>query len=73
MPEGSLDRLFDRLYRIDPSRSRDLGGDGLGLAICKQIVQDHGGEIKASRAQLGGLLIEIVLPVGDVGGRAANI
>jgi len=73
VPEGSLDRLFDRLYRVDPSRSRDLGGDGLGLAICKQIVQDHDGEIKASRAQLGGLLIEIVLPVGDVRGRAANL
>ncbi|MCX5826720.1 MAG: ATP-binding protein [Deltaproteobacteria bacterium] len=73
VPEGSLDRLFDRLYRVDPSRSRDLGGDGLGLAICKQIVQAHNGEIKASHANLGGLLIVIVLPVSEAGGRAANL
>ncbi|MFA5180116.1 MAG: ATP-binding protein [Syntrophales bacterium] len=73
VPEASLDRLFDRLYRVDPSRSRDLGGDGLGLAICKQIVQAHDGEIKASHANLGGLLIEIVLPVSEAGGRAANL
>jgi len=73
VPEGSLDRLFDRLYRVDPSRSRDLGGDGLGLAICREIVRAHDGEIKASRAPSGGLLIEIVLPVGDVKGGPANL
>ncbi|MCK9392376.1 MAG: ATP-binding protein [Syntrophales bacterium] len=73
VPEASLIRLFDRLYRVDPSRSRDLGGDGLGLAICKQIVQAHDGEIKASHAKLGGLLIEIVLPVGDIRSRPVNL
>jgi len=72
-PEASLSRLFDRLYRVDPSRSRDLGGAGLGLAICRQIVQAHGGEINAFRAQLGGLLIKIALPLHGAGGRAAHL
>ncbi|MEI7638647.1 MAG: ATP-binding protein [Syntrophus sp. (in: bacteria)] len=73
VPEASLSRLFDRLYRVDPSRSRDLGGAGLGLAICRQIVQAHDGEIKASRAPTGGLLIEIALLLSDAGDRPANL
>jgi two-component system sensor histidine kinase BaeS len=72
VPEASLGRLFDRLYRVDPSRSRNLGGYGLGLAICKQIVQAHNGDIKASHAQLGGLLIEIMLPLGKTAGTKEN-
>ncbi|MBN2372493.1 HAMP domain-containing protein [bacterium] len=63
VPEESLDRLFDRLYRVDKSRSRAKGGSGLGLAISKNIILNHGGEIKASNASSGGLRIEIVLPL----------
>jgi two-component system sensor histidine kinase BaeS len=63
VPEEALDRLFDRLYRVDSSRSRELGGSGLGLAICKEIVQSHGGTIRAGGASSGGLLIEIELPL----------
>ncbi len=63
VPEESLERLFDRLYRVDKSRSRAKGGSGLGLAICKNIVETQGGEIRAVNASSGGLRIEIVLPV----------
>jgi two-component system sensor histidine kinase BaeS len=62
VPKDSLARLFDRLYRVDKSRSRELGGTGLGLAICKQIAEAHGGTIRAAEASSGGLLIQIELP-----------
>jgi two-component system sensor histidine kinase BaeS len=67
VPEEELDRLFDRLYRVEGSRNRKTGGAGLGLAISKNIVESHGGTITAHRSQLGGLLIRIMLPVEEDG------
>jgi two-component system sensor histidine kinase BaeS len=63
VPEESLQHLFDRLYRVDKSRSRTRGGSGLGLSICKSIVENLGGEITAANAPSGGLRLEIVLPL----------
>lgn len=62
VPHESLNKLFDRLYRIDPSRSRKHYGSGLGLAICKGIVESFEGKIRTDHSPLGGLRIEIVLP-----------
>jgi two-component system sensor histidine kinase BaeS len=63
VPPEELDRLFERLYRVEGSRNRISGGAGLGLAICKNIVEAHGGTISAHPSSLGGLLIRITLPV----------
>lgn len=63
VPEDSLGRLFDRLYRVDRARSRTHGGSGLGLAICRGIVERFGGRIEAQHAPSGGLRITMVLPV----------
>ncbi len=63
VPEDALPHLFERLYRVEKSRSRELGGSGLGLAICKQIIDAHNGEIRSANAESGGLIITIVLPL----------
>ncbi|MCC6206757.1 MAG: HAMP domain-containing protein [Gammaproteobacteria bacterium] len=63
VPEEDLPRLFDRLYRVETSRSRVYGGAGLGLAICRNIVHAHGGGISAQPSVLGGLWVQVVLPL----------
>ncbi len=62
VPGEALDHLFDRLYRVEGSRARETGGAGLGLAICKNIVEAHAGTITAKASPRGGILIRIVLP-----------
>ncbi|MBR7888860.1 HAMP domain-containing protein [Marinomonas sp. A79] len=56
-----LPNVFRRLYRVDQSRSRQHGGSGLGLSICRNIVTMHGGDIRARASTLGGLAIDITL------------
>jgi two-component system sensor histidine kinase BaeS len=63
VPEQYLPRLFDRLFRVDASRSRESGGAGLGLAICQRIVESHHGTITALPSSLGGLNVRIELPL----------
>jgi two-component system phosphate regulon sensor histidine kinase PhoR len=62
IPSHHLDRLFERFYRVDRARSRELGGTGLGLAIVKHLAKSHGGEVTV-RSQLGeGTEFTIELP-----------
>ncbi|MFN0250579.1 MAG: sensor histidine kinase [Kofleriaceae bacterium] len=63
VPEDELPQLGRRMLRLDPSRARSSGGHGLGLSIVCVIVERHGGDVKFGRASLGGLAVDIRLPV----------
>jgi two-component system sensor histidine kinase BaeS len=60
--KNNLPHLFEYLFRVEDSRNRETGGSGLGLSICKKIVEAHHGKISAFASDLGGLGILIVLP-----------
>lgn len=55
VPDEHMDKIFERFYRIDEGRARDVGGSGLGLSIVKNAVVFHGGSIRAINRQWGGL------------------
>jgi signal transduction histidine kinase len=57
--------VFERFFRSDPSRSRETGGAGLGLAIVATIVRAHGGRVVAERGVSGGAVFRVLLPVLD--------
>ena len=63
IPEGDLKNIFKRFYQVDPSRSGDDRGAGLGLHICKRIVEVHGGSISAVRNKTKGVTFTVRLPL----------
>jgi two-component system sensor histidine kinase BaeS len=66
VPPEELAKIFSRFYRVEGSRSRESGGAGLGLAICRSIVEAHEGTIVAQASPLGGLGLAITLPLTGV-------
>jgi two-component system phosphate regulon sensor histidine kinase PhoR len=62
IPAEDLPRVFERFYRVDKSRSREMGGTGLGLSIVKHITQAHGGSVEALSEPGKGSVFRLVLP-----------
>ena len=66
IPDEALTRIFDRFYRIDPSRDRETGGYGLGLAIAQQIARAHHGQLEAANNAGAGATFRFHLPKNGI-------
>lgn len=63
IPEGELDRIFQRFYRVDKARSREAGGTGLGLAIVRETAEKYGGTVIAANRPQGGARFTAQFPI----------
>ncbi len=66
VPEDDQTRIFERFYRVEKGRSRELGGTGLGLSIAKQIIEAHDGEIALISSFNRGTTVKIKIPYKEV-------
>jgi signal transduction histidine kinase len=62
IPESAVERVFEPFYRVDPSRSKGTGGYGLGLSICKRVMEAHGGAIAVERGAGRGTSFVLTFP-----------
>jgi signal transduction histidine kinase len=67
IPEAEREKVFAPFYRIETSRNRDTGGVGLGLAVARTNVREHGGDVTLATADSGGLRVRLELPVEAAG------
>jgi signal transduction histidine kinase len=62
IPAAEIEKVFTPFYRLERSRSRDTGGVGLGLAVARAVIREHGGDITLSNRPKNGLRQTVVLP-----------
>ncbi len=62
IPDAELEKVFQPFYRVEPSRSRETGGTGLGLAVVRSIARAHGGDVTLNNRREGGLTATVTLP-----------
>jgi two-component system phosphate regulon sensor histidine kinase PhoR len=63
IPAQDLPRIFERFYKVDRSRNREVGGTGLGLAIAKHLIEGHGGRLWADSKEGRGSTFYFTLPL----------
>jgi two-component system sensor histidine kinase KdpD len=63
IPQGDIERIFDKFYRVQHAAT--VSGTGLGLSICRGIVEAHGGHIWAKQTSGGGTTVTLALPIAD--------
>ena len=67
IPQESIDRIFERFYRVDKSHSREIGGTGLGLAITRNAIVMHRGAIKVKSEEHKGTTFSVRIPLNYIG------
>ena len=72
IPPEHLTHIFERFYRVDTSRSRELGGTGLGLSIVRQIAETHGGQVRVRSTVGEGSTFTVALPVALANGQPVS-
>ena len=68
VPDEALSRLAERFYRVDASRSRDHGGAGLGLALCRRLLEVQGATLVFAHSPLGGMRVTVSMPLAGKDG-----